>query len=74
MGLKIKVDGVEQKTNETPTPEHTGGVKHNSDFDRTMDPETTKMLWSVINENTQLQQKLYMVESKLEQIKRLLAE
>jgi len=37
-------------------------------------PETTKMLWGVINENTQLQQENYMLKNQLEQIRRLLAE
>ena len=49
-------------------------IKHNSDWDKTMTPETTKMLWGVINENTQLQQENYMLKNQLEQIRRLLAE
>jgi len=54
-----------------------GGVKHeptkhNSEFERKMDKETTEMLWSVINENTQLSQENYMLKNKLEQITRLL--
>ncbi len=57
MGLKIKVDGVEQKTNETP-----------------MTQDMTERLWEVINENTELKQKLFMAEHRLEQIKRILAE
>ena len=54
------------------------GTKHtkryNSDWDKTMTPDTTKMVWSVINENTQLQQENYMLKNQLEQIRRLLAE
>jgi len=49
-------------------------IKHNSDWDKTMTPETTKMVWGVINENTQLQQENYMLKNQLEQIRRLLAE
>ena len=60
MGLKIKVDGVEQATN--------------SDFTRKMDDDTKEMLWRVMDENTKLKQQLMMVENKLEQIKRLLSE
>ena len=60
MGLKIKVDGVEQTTN--------------SDFTRKMDDDTKEMLWKVMDENTKLKQQLMMVENKLEQIKRLLSE
>ena len=37
-----------------------------------MSEEMTTRLWEVINENTELKQQLYMVENKLEQIKRLL--
>lgn len=37
-----------------------------------MTEEMTNRLWEVINENTELKQQLYMVENKLEQIKRLL--
>jgi len=37
-----------------------------------MSEEMTNRLWEVINENTELKQQLYMVENKLEQIKRLL--
>ena len=57
MGLKIKVDGVEQKTNETP-----------------MTQDMTERLWEVINENTELKQKLYFANHRLEQIRRLLEE
>ena len=57
MGLKIKVDGVEQKTNETP-----------------MNQDMTERLWEVMNENTELKQKLMFAEHKLVQIKRLLEE
>lgn len=60
MGLKIKIDGVEQKPN--------------SDFTRKMDDDTKEMLWRVMDENTKLKQQLMMVENKLEQIKRLLSE
>lgn len=59
MGLKVKIDGVEQKTNTTPDPIQ-------------MNQEMTERLWEVINENTELKQQLFMAESKLEQIKRLL--
>ncbi len=37
-----------------------------------MTEDMTNRLWEVINENTELKQQLYMVENKLEQIKRLL--
>ena len=81
--------GIIFKKDETPTPGqmgisgtsgtnggsgHTGGIKHNSDWDKTMNPDTTKMMWSVINENTQLIQENYMLKNQLEQIRRLLAE
>jgi hypothetical protein len=38
----------------------------------TMNDEMKERLWSVINENTELKQQLYMAEHRLEQIKRLL--
>ena len=58
MGLKIKVDGVEQPTN--------------SDFERTMDNDTKEMLWQVMDENTKLKTELMMANAKLDQIKRML--
>ena len=79
--------GIIFKKDETPTPGqmgisgtsgtnggsgHTGGIKHNSDWDKTITPDTTKMLWGVINENTQLQQENYMLKNQLEEIRRLL--
>ena len=57
MGLKIKVDGVEQPTN--------------NDFEKTMDNDTKEMLWRVMDENSQLKQENMMLKNKLEQIKRL---
>lgn len=65
MGLKIKVDGVEQKSGES------GYIEPK---EVQMTPDMTERLWEVINENTELKQQLYMVEAKLESIKRMLAE
>jgi len=44
----------------------------NSDFYAPMNEDTKRMVWGVINENTQLQQENYMLKSKLDQINRLL--
>ena len=65
MGLKIKVDGVEQPSGESG---------HIEPQEVQMTPDMTERLWSVINENTELKQQLYMAEHRLEQIKRILAE
>jgi len=70
---KLKMASYHYDGGQPPT-----GTKHtkryNSDWDKTMTPDTTKMVWSVINENTQLQQENYMLKNQLEQIRRLLAE
>ena len=60
MGLKIKVDGVEQPTN--------------SDFERIMDNDTKEMLWKVMDENAKLKTELIMANAKLDQIKRMLSD
>ena len=60
MGLKIKVDGVEQPTN--------------SDFERGMDNDTKELLWKVMAENTELKQENMMLKAKLAGIKSLLNE
>ena len=60
MGLKIKVDGVEQPTN--------------SDFEKTMDNDTKEMLWKVMDENTKLKMDLMMANAKLEQIRKMLSD
>ncbi len=65
MGLKIKVDGVEQKSGESG---------HIEPQEIQMTPDMTERLWEVINENTELKHQLMMVEAKLEAIKRMLAE
>ncbi len=65
MGLKFKVDGVEQPT---------GTSGHIEPQEVPMTEDMTKRLWEVINENTELKHQLYMVEAKLEGIKRMLAE
>ena len=67
MGLKFKVDGVEQPISGT-----SGYIDEPAEVPMT--EEMTKRLWEVINENTELKQQLYMAENKLEQIKRLVAE
>ena len=67
MGLKFKVDGVVQGVSGT-----SGYIDEPAEVPMT--EEMTKRLWEVINENTELKQQLYMVENKLEQIKRLVAE
>jgi len=51
---------------------HTGGIKHNSEFLKPMDPETTKMLWGIMAENSNLKNELYMVNNQLESIKKIL--
>lgn len=70
MGLKFKVDGVEQPI--SGTSGYIDGRDEPAEIPMT--EEMTKRLWEVINENTELKQQLYMVENKLEQIKRLVAE
>ena len=70
MGLKFKVDGVEQPISGT-----SGYIDgRNEPAEINMSEDMTKRLWEVINENTELKQQLYMVEAKLEGIKRMLAE
>ena len=65
MGIRIKVDGVEQPT---------GQSGHIEPKETLMSEEMTNRLWEVINENTELKQQLYFAEHRLEQIKRLLEE
>ena len=65
MGIRIKVDGVEQPT---------GQSGHIEPKEVQMTDEMTNRLWEVINENTELKQQLYFAEHRLEQIKRLLEE
>ena len=67
MGLKFKVDGIVQGESGT-----SGHIDEPAEIPMT--EEMTKRLWEVINENTELKQQLYMVENKLEQIKRIVAE
>lgn len=55
-------------------PMGVSGISVNSEFERTMDDDTKRMLWGVINENTQLKQENMMLKSKLNSIKRLLGE
>jgi len=75
MGLKIKVDGVEQETHW-----HKGEAKinenpeqHNSEFERGMDNDTKEMLWQVMDENTKLKTELMMANAKLDQIRKMLS-
>ena len=49
MGLKVKVDGIEQKSGES------GRIEPK---EVQMNDEMTKRLWEVINENTELKQQL----------------
>jgi hypothetical protein len=63
MGIRIKVDGVEQPT---------GQSEHIEPKETLMSEEMTNRLWEVINENTELKQQLYFAEHRLEQIRRLL--
>jgi hypothetical protein len=70
---KLKMASYHYDGGQPPTnTKHT--KRYNSDWDKTMTPDTTKMVWSIINENTQLQQENYMLKNQLEQIRRLLAE
>ena len=55
-------------------PMGVSGISANSEFERTMDDDTKKMLWGVINENTQLQQENYYLRVKLSQIQTILDE
>ena len=74
MGLKIKVDGKEQETQHTRDIITSEGIKVGIPAEIPMSEEMTNRLWTLINENTELRQKLMMTENKLEQIKRLLSE
>jgi hypothetical protein len=65
MGLVVKVDGQVQPSGESG---------HIEPQEVPMTPDMTERLWSVINENTELKQQLYMAEHRLEQIKRIVAE
>jgi len=69
MGIRIKVDGVEQNTITTSE-----GIEVGIPTEIPMSEEMTNRLWEVINENTELKQQLYFAEHRLEQIKRLLEE
>lgn len=55
-------------------PMGVSGISANSEFERTMDDDTKRMLWGIMNENTQLKQENMMLQSKLNSIKRLLDE
>ena len=68
MGFVFK-DGLEKTIIKT-TEGINVGVSEPKEIQMTED--MTNRLWEVINENTELKQQLYMVENKLEQIKRLL--
>ena len=68
MGFVFK-DGLEKTIIKT-TEGIDVGVSEPKEIQMTED--MTNRLWEVINENTELKQQLYMVENKLEQIKRLL--
>ncbi len=68
MGLVVKVDGEVQPSGISGTSGHI------EPQEITMNDEMKERLWSVINENTELKQQLYMAEAKLEGIKRMLAE
>ena len=43
----------------------------NSDFYAPMNEDTKRLVWGVINENTQLQQENYFLKTKLKQIEKL---
>ena len=68
MGLVVKVDGEVQPSGISGTSGHI------EPQEITMNDEMKERLWSVINENTELKQQLYMAEHRLEQIKRIVAE
>ena len=68
MGFVFK-DGLEKTITKTAEGIDVG-VSEPKEIQMTED--MTNRLWEVINENTELKQQLYMVENKLEQIKRLL--
>ena len=55
MGIRIKVDGVEQPTN--------------SDFSNTMSKEDKDLLWQVLAENGELKQQITELEATLGRIK-----
>tara|TARA_R110000796_G_scaffold4151_2_gene15741 strand:- start:1115 stop:1378 length:264 start_codon:yes stop_codon:yes gene_type:complete len=87
MGIRFKVDGVEQKSGESghtnefsdDTPIHVvmPANKYNEMYEAgtlEMSKDMTEHLWSVINENTGLQQQVTLLKYKLESIKRILAE
>lgn len=57
MGLKIKVDGVEQNTQQPREIE--------------MSKDMTDQLWEVMDENTKLKQENYMLKAKMKEIQRL---
>ena len=59
MGLKIKVDGVEQKTNT---------MASNNEINN----ETTERIWEVMNENAELKQQVVMLNAKLDRVKDIL--
>ena len=65
MGLKFKVDGVEQPSGESG---------HIEPQEIQMTPDMTERMWSIINENTGLQQQITLLKSQLESIKRIVAE
>ena len=59
MGLKIKVDGVEQNTS---------NMASNSEINN----ESTDAMWVIVNENRQLKERLYTLEAKLDRVKEIL--
>ena len=78
MGIKYKVDGKYVNPSEEENGTSTGKIGYtNLDIEPAeikMSQDMTERLWSVINENTELKQKLYFANHRLEQIKRLLQE
>ena len=71
MGIRFKVDGVEQNPADKPGNQK---LYERDNPPIPMSEEMTTRLWGLINENTELKQQLYFAEHRLEQIKRLLEE
>jgi len=82
MGLKFKVDGVDV-TDKINLPSHEEIEKAKNEYmadkdvkipslkEIPMSKEMTERLWEIMAENSELSQKLYIAEHRLEQIKRL---
>lgn len=74
MGLKIKVDGVEQKTNAyywdggNPPEQNKNDMASN----REINNESTDAMWLIVDENRQLKERLYKLEAKLDRVKDIL--